>query len=169
MHPKSFSRGEGGPPERSEEKAGRKRNAGGTPNVNTTKQTYSQVGYRIQPRNRSLLFKSSQVISRIPLQSPPEGGDSFPPGEAIRVLPHQLLPAQKIRYELSSIPDSFHFIRPEGTPLPAKRISHCEARFHRAAISPAVRQISLHQMPASFISSGTLASQPRAMMCRPWQ
>ena len=25
------------------------------------------------------------------------------------------------------------------------------------------------QIPASFISSGTLASQPRAMMCRPWQ
>ena len=27
----------------------------------------------------------------------------------------------------------------------------------------------LYQMPACFSSSGTLASQPKAMMCRPWQ
>ena len=29
------------------------------------------------------------ITARIPLQSPPVGGDSFSPGEAIRVLPRQ--------------------------------------------------------------------------------
>ena len=38
---------------------------------------------KIQPWSRSLRFRSSNVSARIPLQSPPDGGDSFPPGEAM--------------------------------------------------------------------------------------
>ena len=40
---KPFSRGEGGPPERSEEKAGRKRNSGVNLQVCTTKQTSTKA------------------------------------------------------------------------------------------------------------------------------
>jgi hypothetical protein len=36
---------------------------------------------------RLLYCNNSKISARIPLQSPPEGGDSFPPGEAIAAAP----------------------------------------------------------------------------------
>ena len=75
----------------------------------------------------------------------------------------------------SSAPKKFQSV-PQGTHSSAQRISHCTAIFHcasnftrRQADLIKNAETAFSQIPASFISSGTLASQPRAMMCRPWQ
>ena len=72
---KPFSRGEGGPPERSEELAGRKRNSGGNLKICTTKQTSTKAKTRVE------VFKF-QVIERYrPHSSPDPFGATISPGE----------------------------------------------------------------------------------------
>ena len=47
--------------------------------------------------------------------------------------------------------------------------SQADAQALHVALADEAVCIFYSQIPANFSSSGTLASQPSAMMCRPWQ
>ena len=78
----TFSRGEGGPPERSEEAAGRKRNAGDKVDRYEMCQSFASVGfYPSKPGSKYHRYSVSSDFR--PNSSSVGAADSFPPGEAI--------------------------------------------------------------------------------------